>query len=99
VGSYSLWYVRELGPWLVIAALALFVLALASRRAIDRPALALTPVLAIIGILSQAAARGDAFHFPQVHLFRRAAVVPLRGWGVSQAAGRRPRRFGGFGSA
>jgi hypothetical protein len=73
VGSYSLWYVRELGPWLVIVALALFVLALASRRAIDRPALALTPVLAIIGILSQAAARGDAFHFPKYIYF----VAPL----------------------
>ncbi len=73
VGRYSLWYAQELGPWLVIAALALFVLALVSRRAIDRPALALAPVLAFIGLLSQAAARGDAFHFPKYIYF----VAPL----------------------
>jgi hypothetical protein len=73
VGRYALWYVQELGPWLVIAALALFVLALASRRAIDRPALALAPVLAFTGLLSQAAARGDAFHFPKYIYF----VAPL----------------------
>ncbi|MFZ2362332.1 MAG: hypothetical protein WA040_23535 [Anaerolineae bacterium] len=73
VWRYSLWYSREIGPWLVIAALALFVLALASRRAIDRPALALAPLLAFTGILSQAAARGDAFHFPKYVYF----VAPL----------------------
>lgn len=67
--SYSLWYVQELGPWLVIAALALFVLALASRRASERPALALAPILAFVGLLSQAAARGDAFHFPKYIYF------------------------------
>lgn len=73
VWRYSLWYIQEIGPWLVLAALALFVLALASRRAIDRPALALTPVLAFTGILAQAAARGDAFHFPKYVYF----VAPL----------------------
>jgi len=69
VWSYSLWYVQELGPWLALAALALFILALASRRAIDRPALALPPLLAFTGLLSQAAARGDAFHFPKYIYF------------------------------
>jgi hypothetical protein len=73
VWNYSLWYVQEIGPWLVLAALALFVLALASRRAIDRPALALVPILAFTGILSQAAVRGDAFHFPKYVFF----VAPL----------------------
>jgi hypothetical protein len=73
VWSYSLWYSREIGPWLVLAALALFVLALARRRAIDRPAMALAPILAFTGILSQAAARGDAFHFPKYVYF----VAPL----------------------
>ncbi len=73
VWRYSLWYSREIGPWLVLAALALFVLALASRRAIDRPALALAPILAFTGLLAQAAARGDAFHFPKYVYF----VVPL----------------------
>lgn len=73
VWNYSLWYSREIGPWLVLTALALFVLALASRRAIQRPALALAPILAFTGMLSQAAARGDAFHFPKYVYF----VVPL----------------------
>ena len=57
----------------MITALALFVLALVNRRAIDRPALALAPLLAFTGILSQAAARGDAFHFPKYIYF----VAPL----------------------
>lgn len=73
VWNYSLWYVQEIGPWLVLAALALFVLTLASRRAVDRPALALAPILAFTGLLSQAAARGDAFHFPKYVYF----VAPL----------------------
>jgi hypothetical protein len=73
VWNYSLWYVREIGIWLVLAALALLVAALVSRRAIDRPALALAPILAFTGILPLAAARGDAFHFAKYVYF----AVPL----------------------
>ncbi len=71
--EYSLWYVQEIGPWLVAAALVLFLVALVDRRAIRRPALALPPLLAFTGILMQAAARGDAFHFPKYVFF----TVPL----------------------
>ena len=73
VWEYSLWYTQEIGPWLVAAALVLFVVALVDRRAIERPALALPPLLAFTGILMQAAARGDAFHFPKYVFF----TVPL----------------------
>jgi hypothetical protein len=73
VWEYALWYTQEIGPWLVAAALVLFVAALVDRRAIARPALALPPLLAFTGILMQAAARGDAFHFPKYVYF----VAPL----------------------
>ncbi len=73
VWRYSLWYSQEIGLWLVGAALLLFVASLVNRRAIERPALALAPLLAFAGILSQAAARGDAFHFPKYVYF----TVPL----------------------
>lgn len=73
VWRYSLWYGREIGPWLVIAALALLVASLMTRRPIVRPGLVLPPILAFVGILSQAALRADAFHFPKYVYF----TVPL----------------------
>lgn len=73
VWRYSLWYSEEIGPWLIITTLVLFVISLINCRSLTRPALMLPLVLAFVGILSQAAARGDAFHFPKYVYF----TVPL----------------------
>jgi hypothetical protein len=73
IWTYGHWYSLEIGPWLVVTVLVLLGVSLLNRRIISRPDLALPPTLALTGILSQAALRADAFHFPKYVYF----TVPL----------------------
>jgi hypothetical protein len=71
--TYAAWYSREVGFWIILLSLGLWIKAIVVREASKSASRNLLPVLVFVGFLLQGSLRADAYGFPKYVIF----LLPL----------------------